>query len=220
MLKITNFKLCLGFPCTWPFIPFPFFHSFIQMERPEFTPIFATNGPIDGLRNKIVGDAIALGASHLIMMDLDQIYPVDTITKLLAHKLPIVGTKVHRRYPPFDPIMMKGDINTYTPVEGWEDGKLIEVDATGTGCLMYDMRVFYEMPGPWFKFRPNPDPDYNGVVGEDIGFSSDLRKAGYKIYVDTSIECGHLSTMVITAETHFLYKALTKKRDSLTKNNN
>jgi len=184
------------------------------MERPEFTPIFATNGPIDGLRNKIVGDAIILGASHLIMMDLDQVYPVDAITKLLAHKLPIVGCKVHRRYPPFDPIMMKGDINTYQDVEDWENGELMEVDATGSGCLMYDMRVFHNMPKPWFSFRPNPDPDYAGGVGEDIGFCSDLKKAGYKIHVDTSIKCGHLSTMVITEQAHWLYKSLKKKQEA------
>ena len=111
--KINNFKLCIGFLCSWAFVPFPFFRSFVFLERPEFTPIFATNGPIDGLRNKIVAEAMNIGASHLIMMDLDQTYPIETITKLLSHKLPLVGCKVHRRYPPFDPLMLSGDIDTY-----------------------------------------------------------------------------------------------------------
>lgn len=182
------------------------------MERPEFTPIFATNGPIDGLRTSIVIDAIAMNASHLLMPDLDQTYPVNTITKLLSHNLPVVGAMVHRRYPPFDPLLLKGNINTYENIEEWEEGELVEVDATGSGCLLYDMKVFRELPPPWFKFRPNPDTERTGVVGEDIGFCSDLRKAGYKIYIDTSIKCGHLSTMVITEETHWLYKALKKKQ--------
>lgn len=256
--KITNFKLCIGFPCSWPFIPFPFFHSFVQMERPEFTPIFATNGPIDGLRNKIVEDAMRIGASHLIMMDMDQTYPIEAITKLLEHKLPLVGCKVHRRYPPFDPLMLKGDINNYQYIEDWEESTLQEVDATGTGCLLFDMRLFYEMdektlakteafnklkptpeqiatmsdnmqkymielekryvpeyvPGIWFKFRSNPDPERPGTVGEDMGFCSDVRKAGHKIYVDTSIKCGHLSTMEITEETYWLYKSLKKKQEA------
>ena len=212
--KITNFKLCIGFPCSWPFVPFPFFHSFVQMERPEFMPIFATNGPIDGLRNKIVEDAKSIGASRLFMPDLDQTYPVDTITKLLAHNLPVVGAMVHRRYPPFDPLMLKGNINSYYIVEDWKDGDLVEVDATGSGCLMYDMRIFHELLGPWFKFRPNPDPEKSGVVGEDIGFCSNLRKAGYKIHVDTSIKCGHLSTMEITEETYWLFKSLKKKQEA------
>ena len=184
-----------------------------MMERPEFTPIIACNGPVDGLRNKIIEQAKGVGASHLIMMDLDQTYPVDAITKLLKHKLPVVGCMVHRRYPPFDPLMLRGEINTYRDVTEWEDGELVEVDATGTGCLMIDMRVFHKLPAPWFKFRPNPDPDHPGIVGEDIGFCSDLRGTGYKIYVDTSIKCGHLSTMEITQETHQLYKALKKKQE-------
>jgi len=183
------------------------------MERPTFTPVFACNGPIDGLRNNIVSQALGIGASHLIMMDLDQTYPMDTIPKLLRHKLPVVGCMVHRRYPPFDPLMLRGEINSYYDVSDWEEDELVEVDATGTGCLMVDMRVFHEMPTPWFKFRPNPDPERSGVVGEDIGFCSDLRNAGYKIAVDTSIRCGHLSTMEITRETHLLYKALKKKQE-------
>jgi len=211
-MRITNKKLAIGFCCSWPFVPFPFVRSFIMMERPEFTPIFATNGPIDGLRSSIVSQAKAMGASHLLMPDLDQTYPVDTIPKLLAHNLPVVGAMVHRRYPPFDPLMMRGDINSYSPVEDWEDGALVEVDATGSGCIMYDMKVFHNIPGPWFKFRPNPDPDREGIVGEDIGFCSDLRKAGYRIYVDTSIKCGHLSTMEVTEETYWLYKSLKKKQ--------
>jgi len=212
-MKINNFKLAIGFPCSWPMVPFPFFRTFILMERPTFTPVFACNGPIDGLRNNIVSQALGIGASHLIMMDLDQTYPMDTIPKLLRHKLPVVGCMVHRRYPPFDPLMLRGEINSYYDVSDWEEDELVEVDATGTGCLMVDMRVFHEMPAPWFKFRPNPDPERSGVVGEDIGFCSDLRNAGYKIAVDTSIRCGHLSTMEITRETHLLYKALKKKQE-------
>lgn len=211
--KITNFKFAIGFLCSWPYIPFPFFHSFVQMERPEFTPIFATNGPVDGMRNRIVEDAKMMGTSHLLMPDMDQTYPANTITKLLEHNLPVVGAKVHRRYPPFDPIMFKGKINAYERIDKWEDGELVEVDATGSGCLLYDMRIFYDLPSPWFKFQPNPDPEKPGGIGEDVGFCSKLKEAGYKIYIDTSIKCGHLSTMEITEETWWLFKSLNKKKE-------
>jgi hypothetical protein len=52
-----------------------------------------------------------------------------------------------------------------------------------------------------------------------MGFCSDLREAGHKIFVDTSIKCGHLSTMVITEETHWLYKSLKRKQEA-SKNGN
>jgi hypothetical protein len=113
-----------------------------------------------------------------------------------------------RRYPPFDPLIFKGGINTYQNIEEWEPGALIEVDATGTGCLMIDMKVFNDLPYPWFRFSPNPDPRSGGVVGEDFGFCSDLRKKGYQIFVDTSIPAGHLGFLEVTRETWLLYKAM------------
>lgn len=205
MKKLTNFKLGIGLPCSWNHIPFSTALSLLQLERPDFELIPAVNGPVDGLRNQIVETALMRNCSHLIMMDMDQTYPVDTITKLLSHKLPVVGCLVHRRYPPFDPLLYRGDIGTYELIENYEKGDLIEVDATGTGCLMFDMEVFRNMPAPWFRFRLTAD---NLPIGEDFGFCSDLRKAGYKIYVDTSIQCGHLSTMEITDGTYQLYKAM------------
>jgi len=220
MLKVTNFKLGIGIPCSYNHVPFPFFISFMNLERPDFIPIPATSGPIDGLRNKIVEDALNLGCSHLIMMDTDQIYPANTITKLLSHKLPIVGCLVHRRYPPFDPLLIKGEINKYENITEWDDGELLEVAATGTGCLMFDMRIFKNMPAPWFKFRPNPDKERGGVIGEDIGFCSDLKQAGYKIYVDTSIKCAHLSTLAITEETWRLYQVLKKQKNKIKEETN
>ncbi len=208
-MKISNFKLAIGFPCSWSHIPFHFFISFLQAERPDFSILTATNGHIDGLRNKIVEDALKIGASHLIMMDIDQVYPSNTIIKLLSHRLPIVGCLVHRRYPPFDPLIMRGEINKYQTIKNYPEG-LIEVDATGTGCLLFDMKIFRKMPAPWFKFRQNPDHTKSGVVGEDIGFCSDLKKAGHRIFVDTTLKCGHLSTLVVSKETHELYTSIKK----------
>lgn len=212
MREITNLKLGIGFPCSWSHVPFSFFMSFVQLERPTFIPLAATNGPIDGLRNNIVEQAFQSGCSHLIMMDLDQIYPVETITKLLSHRLPVVGCLIHRRYPPFDPLIVRGEINKYKTINEWQEGELVEVDATGTGCLMFDMRIFEALEPPWFRFRPNPDPAKGGVVGEDFGLCSDLKAAGYKIFVDTSIKCGHLSNMVVTEELWRLYKKLDEVR--------
>jgi hypothetical protein len=101
--------------------------------------------------------------------------------------------------------MYRGKLNEYELIEDFEDGDLVEVDATGTGCLMFDTRVFREMPGPWFRFRLTDD---GRPIGEDFGFCSDLRAMGHKIYVDTSVKCGHLSTMEVNAGTYDLYRAM------------
>jgi hypothetical protein len=78
------------------------------------------------------------------------------------------------------------------------------VDATGAGCLMFDMEVFRKMPKPWFRAQRNPD---GTPIGEDIGFCQDLKAAGYKIFVDTSVPAGHLTTMIVNTQTNRLYRA-------------
>jgi len=205
-MKISNSHLAIGIPCDFPYIPSSFFYSFVLMEKPSFTFIHADNGHLDTLRNDIIEKALQMGVTSLLFMDVDQVYPVDTVTKLLSHKLPIVGGKVNRRYPPFDPIMMRITDAGYQPIEDYEPGSLISVDATGTGCILYDMNIFRNLPYPWFRFQKNPA---NGmIIGEDIGLCQDLKAAGYEIYVDTSVEIGHLATMIITEATHDLYKAM------------
>ena len=187
-------------------VPSSFFDSFITMEKPDFVYLRTSAGPVDEMRNSIVRQAIVSECSHLIMMDTDQVYDHKTIPRLLSHRLPVVGCLVYRRYPPFDPIMLKGTLSSYERVLEWEPGALVEVDATGTGCLLFNMDVFRKMPAPWFAFRTA-----NGApVGEDIGFCSDLRQAGYRIFVDTSIPAGHLTQMIVNEGTWKLYKNISE----------
>jgi hypothetical protein len=207
-MKISNERLGIGIPLSFTHIPSPFFHSFALMEKPDFEYIPLSGGPIDEMRNLIVKQALATGCSRLIMMDTDMVYHHKTLTRLMEHNLPVVGALCFRRYPPFDPLMFTGKINGYKLIEEWEPESLVEVDATGTGCLMFDLRIFEELPYPWFRFRHNPDPNSFGTVGEDIGLCSDLREKGIKIFVDTSIPAGHLGMLEVTRETWLLYKGM------------
>ena len=210
-MRVSNFHLAIGIPCSFPFVPVSFLYSMLLMERPSYTLLHADNGPIDTLRNDIVTKAINVGASHLIMLDTDMIYHLRTIPSLLSHNLPIVGALCFRRYPPFDSLMLRinNDFGRYDSIDDWKDGELIEVDATGAGCIMYNMEVFRKLPEPWFRFQKNPD---NGmVIGEDIGFCQDLKAAGYRIFVDTSIPADHLTTLAVNRATNKLYMASKSK---------
>ncbi len=205
-MKISNFHLAIGIPCDFPMVPIAFFQSMMVMERPSFELLMNDNGHIDDLRNNLVMMAQKACCTQLIMMDTDMVYHPQTIPRLLSHRLPIVGALTFRRYPPFDPLLMSKPegAKKYQLTEGWEEGDLVEVDATGAGCLMFDMEIFSSMPYPWFKMRKNPD---GSPIGEDIGFCQDLKAAGYKIFVDTSVPSAHLTTLAIDMATHNLYKA-------------
>ena len=212
MKAISNSHLAIGIPCSFPMVPISFVYSMLHLERPNYTLIHADNGPIDTLRNDIVEKALSLRVTKLIMMDTDMIYHPKTITKLLSHNLPVVGALCFRRYPPFDSIMLKqhteDGVTGYISIDDWGEDELVEVDATGAGCIMYDMEVFRKMPYPWFRFQK-----INGrTIGEDIGFCQDLKEAGYRIFVDTSVPCDHLTTMAVNRNTNLLYRSMKEKQ--------
>lgn len=209
-------KIAIGFPLVDDQVPVRFFTSFACMEKPsEYTllvpqfPHGPWTGSIADARNSLVEQALRDGCRHLLMLDTDQVYPSDTLTRLLSHKKDVCGVRVHRRWAPFDPIFLRGDIGKYESVSDEEmySGDLIQVDATGTGCLLFDMEVFLKVDPPWFEFG-----HHNGKsVGEDIGFCSKARKAGIEIFVDTGIAVGHLATVQIDRFFHEVCKKMTFK---------
>jgi len=206
IMRLSNFHLAVAIPLTFPMVPSSFFYSFAHMDKtPTYTLIHADNGPIDTLRNDLAEMAMGVGATHIIFMDTDMNYHPQTIPRLLFHRLPIVGALCYRRYPPFDPILLRGTPGDYESIDEWKPGELVEVDATGCGCLLFEMSVFRKMPRPWFKFRYLKSGE---GLGEDIGFCSDLKNNGYKIFVDTTVPSGHLTTLNVTDSTYRLYKAM------------
>ena len=209
-------KLAIGFPLVDPTVPIQFFQSFACMDKPSeyclLMPQFA-HGPysenIAAARNSLVEQAQDEGAKYLLMLDTDQVYPNDTLTKLLSHRVDVCGVRVHRRWMPFDPIFMRGDIGKYESVSEEEmySGDLIDIDATGAGCLLFDMKIFDKIEYPWFKL----DVKDEKPVGEDIYFCSKARKAGVRICVDTSIEVGHLTTVEVNRFLHQICKVIKPK---------
>ena len=209
-------KIAIGFPLVDDRVTVQFFTSFACMDKPcEYTllvpkfPHGPWTGSLADARNSLVSQALDEGCSHLLMLDTDQVYPADTLSKLLSHGVDVCGVRVHRRWMPFDPIFLRGDIGRYKSVSEAEmySGDLISVDATGTGCLLFNMDVFLKVDRPWFEFGVNDGKP----VGEDINFCSKARSAGVNIYVDTSIEVGHLTTMTVNKTLHQICKQMTSK---------
>lgn len=200
-------KLAICLPLVDDMVYRSFFTSFLRMRKPEnYELILPSIAPAHfadnhaAIRNGMVKYAFDKHCTHVLMMDTDQIYPLDTIEKLINHNLPIVCGKVHRRYPPFDPLLYQKTRNKYkftdTPDELWKDGQLVEVMATGAACMLLDIEVFRKVKYPWFKILP-PTKKRPFTVGEDVYFWVNVREAGYKIFVDTSIEIGHISSLIV-----------------------
>ena len=207
-------KLAIAVPLTTNMLYPQFFFSFVKLIT-EYMVALASSGKsinieflipdfpgqIDAVRNNLVVNALYKGCTHILMLDTDQIYKSDNIVQtLLDHNKPVIGAKVHRRYFPYDPLLLKGKINNFEMIPDDEikpDGfnTSLKVDATGAGCILYNTDIFIKMIdddyfGKWFELKTG----LNGQpIGEDIGFCDRLKGYGVDIYVDCSIDIGHIT---------------------------
>jgi len=196
--------------------------SFLRIEWPEAKHLLTPNYPgnIDAVRNDLALQALHMGCTHTLMMDTDQIYhDPGMVNKMLGHDKPVVGARVHKRYPPFEPLLLRGKVGGIGKeglqrvpdaeiIAAKNNGGLVEVDATGCGCIMYDTRIFIDIERPWFETIKAPE---GHAIGEDIGFCGKLRGRGIPIFVDASIDIGHLAIMEVDWAKYQLFKKLTVK---------
>lgn len=153
--------------------------------------------PFDHARNVGAMKALESNATHVFYLDSDVIPPRDAVIRLLAHNQPIISGMYCRRSPPAAvPVMIKD--NQW--ITQFPKGKLIEVDMVGAGCLLIQRDVLANLPPQrpgkhWFDWRVDlPDLQEKGLrpLSEDFTLCEHARKHGYKILVDTSIQCRHI----------------------------
>ena len=175
-------------------------------------------------RHRLAAEALAWEADHMLCLDADHIFPPDTLVRLLAHNLPVVGCNYPRRFSPTAPTAAA------LPTDGEKEGGLLytteekaragEVEACahlGFGVLLIEMRVFDALqaraeadavrdglPADGANFLPlflfEPTADKVGMVGEDVFFFRKLAAAGIRPYCDhrLSWEIGHCHEAILT----------------------
>lgn len=154
-------------------------------------------GYVDVNRNKIVESAVNGGATHLMFIDNDMIFPDDAIFKLLKHNKDIVGANYNVRLDPTSSdrsgptvkMLVKGK-----PVSATElPDKLFKCYALGTGFLMIKTKVFSKMKAPHFEAFIDKTGRHNT---EDVEFCKRAGKAGFKVWCDPEIKMGHIGSAV------------------------
>jgi len=157
-------------------------------------------------------------ADCVLLCDDDIIVPVDALDRMLLHKKDIVSGLCTKRQDPPEPTTRLWDEYTqnYSALLKWEDKRLLEVDAVGTGFLLISRQVIEHMAfayhrehyekygnGFWFEFLKNPN---GGEWGEDISWSWKAQRLGYKIYVDTTVCPAHIGDYNYTVEDYLPYQ--------------
>lgn len=136
--------------------------------------------------------------THLLWIDDDMEFAPDSLRRLLAHDVPVVGGLCHMRRPPYYAVALREDGSDLffasMPPEG-----LVGVDATGAGFLLVRRDVAEAVAarfgnGSWWQsgeglYQP-----------EDWAFCKRARHCGFPIMVDCSLDIGHVAEVVINRD--------------------
>lgn len=145
-------------------------------------------------RTWLVNHAISIGATHLLFVDSDMMFPYQVIPQLLAHDKDIVGVEYNLRQFPLK--------KTCEPMVERKSDELYEARHAGTGLMLIKMSIFEkEWKDPrdgsktaWFNFMR--DSQGALAMGEDVFFCNAARDMGYKTYVDPTIIVKHVGTFL------------------------
>lgn len=159
---------------------------------------------VDTLRDAAADLAQVEGFSHLLFLDADMVFPTDVLVRMLAHHdRGIVGGFYVTRHEPFAPVaLVQGfQVSPQTMTYYWFDREaatsteLRPMEALGMGCTLIPVEVFAQIgPRPWFEYQID-DQGWPRIT-EDIAFCQKAAKAGVPLWLDPTIRCGHLTTLV------------------------
>lgn len=174
-----------------------FFYSFEGLRVPVGTRIAAQDSAyLHENRNAVVRQTLKSDAEWLLFVDDDNIFPADTVMKLLVHDKPIVGSLyIHKQYPwiphvyRYEPtnngsVMFKNIALAHLP-----QNTLLEVDGVATSGMLIKREVLEKLGDRAFRIDE---------LGDDLGFCHRAKQAGFPIYLDTSSILQHVAHMPLS----------------------
>jgi len=143
-------------------------------------------------RNKLTQQALDCGASHILFLDSDMTFPPDTLDRLIAHRVPIVGADYVNRVAPH---ALNGTPDATLPAKG----ALAPMLTLPFGCILIDLKTLRGMSRPWFKYLEGAGD--HDTQSEDTFFSNSARRLGHTIWCDTNLtrELGHVGQQIFRA---------------------
>lgn len=174
------------------------FRSIMSMDIPRpFHLLDVRDIPVDSARNAIVGKLLSdPSITHALWIDDDMVFDPDVLKRLLAHDLPIVGGLCHNRRDPYVPILIrKMDNGLFSFMMNAPKG-LVSVDATGAAFLLVKREVFEAIET---RFPGEGAFTVRDRCGEDVSFCFRAADCGFKTYVDTTVEIGHVAEVIVTS---------------------
>ena len=160
-------------------------------------PLFHDDALIQRARNYLLSLAHENAVDDLVWIDSDIGFEPEHFFRLLSHPVDVVGGCYPKRSENEDyPVRIEGN-----KIEVDKKTGLLLIDGIGTGFLRFSKTAIKAL---WESSKPYKDNGKNGrwafeiseengeLVGEDIGICHKLKRLGFNIYLDASINCLHI----------------------------
>lgn len=184
-------KILIGVPCM-DTLPLDYVNCLLRLDKPDGTKI--VHLPLSLIyvaREKIAQHAVERGFDYVLFVDSDMVFPPDLIAQLLKHDKDIVsGACFARKAPHFPCFFSSISSEKCQPMTEYSRG-LVEVAGVGAACVMIKTQVFKDIyaSGQLCYF-----PIVN--LGEDVAFCRRAIELGYKVFVDTNLQIGHIGSKI------------------------
>jgi len=225
-----NLAICI--PISWDFVPTPFVISLTQLMRPgqlkairelgveRYFYLFNRAFPLDYNRNTLVKKAIELSADWVLFLDADMAFTPDLVSALLKDSMQsgaaIVSGCYFKKLPPHSCVSSikkhPEDPQLLTPIDPHDDSaSLVECDVIGMGAALIHRDVFEAISYPWFEYEVY-EKTGERTVTEDVPFCRKAKEAGFSIWTDTSLVCGHIRQVEVDDSHWSAYREKSKNK--------
>ena len=189
-------------------LPALFAQSLAMLQREGNTLVgFQIGSLVYDSRNNLAKKAIQAEADYVMWFDSDMTFQPDTLQRMVRkceeEKLDFLSGVYFRRVPPYRTVLfdrleiIEGKGCRWTSFESVPDGTF-EIAGCGFGCVLVRTEVIMSVAA---KFGGRMFDPLEGL-GEDLSFCWRARQCGYKLYCDSTVECGHVGNVTITRAYH------------------
>lgn len=185
------------------------------LTGPEASPLLArvassTFGPLIAMaRNQLVEKFLTSDLEWLWCVDTDIVFRTnavdrlweiaDPITRPIVSALYFIPSAYDDKVPAIYRAVNESGRLVFRPLKKWPENSLLKVDAVGAGCMLVHRSVFEKIQKDhdgdpcWFRECViNQRP-----MGEDLSFCVRAAGAGFPVHADTSVQVGHMKTIMI-----------------------
>lgn len=182
-------------------------HAKQNIPNVDISILYQTGVRTDKNRNIIISKVLEAGdIDYILWLDADMYYPVDIISKYLAHEFDIIGCLYFKRSAPFNPVGYIKGTNPLKPFKQVDPLSLpkdtvVQVDGLGFGGVMVKTSVYKAMgDDKWMNYGVNYHLPYEteGQLTHDLEWCRNAQKYGFNIYMHTGVKPTHLAEYQIS----------------------